>query len=262
MKNQPGLYFIICFLVVLTSCSISMEKRKYRPGYHIEIVKNQPRTITKPVGLPQTDLESTKHDREVQSESTSIEEEPKEIKSKGEIPVLFSKNEMTKREKKKRGMDSCDVIFTVMGERIQARIIEITDDYVHYKRCDDPKGRLFSLKTKMIDNITLRNGELYIPPNRVIVDKEHERKKSQTLFVMSIVSLVVAFISFVFSFFITPFGTLALIFGVLSGIFSFILAMLDIRPGKYAPSYRTKFTWIFYLIVLALVIATMVLVFL
>jgi hypothetical protein len=158
-------------------------------------------------------------------------------------------------------LDSCDVIFTAVGERIEARIIEIGDEYVHYKRCDDPKGRLYSIQTKMIDNITLRNGELFIPKDRIIVDKEKLRKKSQTLFVASIVSVSFALIGFIFSFFIAPFSAISLTLLILSGIFSFVLVLMDVKPGRFVPSYRTKLTWIFYLVVLLLVIVGLVLLF-
>jgi hypothetical protein len=259
MKNATGIYLTVLFLFLLSSCSISMEKRRYRPGYHVEVVQHPSRNLSKPTETNNKDFKTYEITNVPDEKIESVTEfEPT---SNTEHPISVPVKQLKKREKKKLDMDSCDVIFTAVGERIQARIVEITDEYVHYKRCDDPKGRLYSLKTKMIDNITLRNGDLFVPPNRVIVDKEHERKKSQTLFVLSIVSLAVAFVSFVFSFFISPFGTIGFIFAILSGIFSFILVLMDIRPGKYTPSYRTKLTWVFYLIVLALVIATMVLAF-
>lgn len=262
MKNQPFIFLLVLLILLLSSCAISMEKRRYRPGYHVETVslkqssqihrgkemKSEP-TLAE---LPSIENSSTP---EVKNERKEIREMPSNPETKCIEPVI----ELKEREKNKRDGDSCDVIFTAAGKRIQAKVIEITEKYVNYKLCDDPKGRLFSVKTKEIDNITLRNGELFVPKDRVIVDKEALRKKSQTLLVASIIGLSVAFIGFVFSFFIAPFGTLAVVFLILAGIFNFVLLMMNIKPGKYAPSYRTKLTWIFYLLVLLMVIAGLIL---
>jgi hypothetical protein len=156
--------------------------------------------------------------------------------------------------------DSCDVVYLVTGERINAIVIEIGDDYVQYKKCDDLKGRLYTTKTKMINNITLRNGEYFIPKDSVIVDKDKERKKSNTLFIMSIIGISLAGIALLLSFFIGAAAGISFGFSVFDLFFTFVLMLVNIRPSKYAPSYRTKFTWIFTLIAFVLAIAALVVV--
>jgi hypothetical protein len=262
MKNKSLGYFFMLIALLLMSCSISVEKRRYRPGYHVEV--NSPKKMEQANRLEKNQVVKTS-DPSVPMEIVVI---PQRTENKYEVePTPISqketrpKNSSTKLKYVNPLLDSCDVIFTAVGERIEARIIEIGDEYVHYKRCDDPKGRLYSIQTKMIDNITLRNGELFIPKDRVIVDKEKLRKRSQTLFVASIVSVSFALIGFIFSFFIAPFSAISLTLLILSGIFSFVLVLMDVKPGRFVPSYRTKLTWIFYLVVLLLVIVGLVLLF-
>lgn len=191
----------------------------------------------------------------IQTVSDSLSEVPETIIEKVEeinrIPS-YKKNPLE---------DSCDVVYMVTGERINAIVIEIGEDYVHYKKCDDLKGRLFTVKTKHIDNITLRNGEYFIPKDRIVFDKERERKKSQAVFVMSIIAVALAFICFVFSFFISPFSGLALTFGAIDMLFSFILMLINIRPTRFTPSHRTRFAWIFLAIAILLLIVAFIIVF-
>ncbi len=243
MKNQPFIFLLALLLLLLSSCAISMEKRRYRPGYHVETVSLKQSPQKHKASHMETELTLAEFPSMENSSATEVKNEKKEMQempSKPETKCIAPVIELKEREKKKRDADSCDVIFTAAGKRIQANVIEITEKYVNYKLCDDPKGRLFTVKTKEIDNITLRNGELFVPKDRVIVDKEALRKKSNTLLIASVIGLSVAFIGFVFSFFIVPFGTLAVVFLILAGIFNFVLLLMNMKPGKYAPSYRTK----------------------
>src|SRR5688572_27050996 len=175
MKNQPIIFLLALLVLLLSSCAISMEKRRYRPGYHVETVSlnkssqmHRGREMGTEPALAELPCLESSSTPEVKNEKKEILEMPSKPETKCIEPVIGLKE----REKKKRDADSCDVIFTAAGKRIQAKVIEITEKYVNYKLCDDPKGRLFSVKTKEIDNITLRNGELFVPKDRVIVDKE------------------------------------------------------------------------------------------
>src|SRR5688500_10176869 len=38
MKKQISHFFILCLLFSFFSCSMSIEKRRYRPGYHIDVI--------------------------------------------------------------------------------------------------------------------------------------------------------------------------------------------------------------------------------
>lgn len=262
MKNFTTLWLFVFITSLFTSCTMSFQKRRYRPGYHIEVHNNHSKeNISTHSAEPKINLNTNnavlvKHSKEAgvlkrDLDKIEVVEEQKSNPSISQKKV---------RENKKRELDSCDIIFMATGERIQAKVYEITDEFIHYKKCDDPKGRLYTIKSKLVDNITLRNGELYVPPSRIIIDKEKERKKSGVLLGLAIGSLSLAVIAFIFSFFIPPFAGLSFGFSIFNLFFSFILLLLDIRPGRYVPSYRTRLTWIFCLIVLILIIASLVIV--
>lgn len=254
---------LITMFFVMSSCNVHFEKRRYRPGYHVEVVRS-----SKDSKMVETDRSVKTSGNHLVSIKTS--KDPIQI-NKIVLPVNTQKG-LPKKEtvrtklnppnKKIKYQDSCDVLFLSDGERLNVLVIEVGEDYVHYKMCDDPKGRLHTVKTKMIDNITFRNGEYFIPKDRVAVDKDKERAKSNTLFIMAIIAASVALIAFVLSFFIYPLSAVSLSFSIIDLLFTFILMMVNIRPSKYAPSYRTKFTWILTVIAIILIIAALVIVFL
>jgi len=263
MRKNISIVILLGFVGLLTSCSVTFEKRRYRPGYHVEVRKNNQREYQTSLSSPNRIVDKNNLEPvtiKFNEEKPVVKNNFEDIKVSNDETNSSPVNQKSIRENKKRELDSCDVIFTSAGQRIQAKVHEITNEYIHYKRCDDPKGRLYSIKSKLVDNITLGNGELYVPPNRVIVDKEKERKKSEVLMGLSIASLSIGIIAFIFSFFISPFSGLSFGFSIFNLFFSFILLLLDIRPGKFAPSYRTKLTWIFCLIALVLFVAAMVIV--
>ena len=55
---------------------------------------------------------------------------------------------------------SQDVITTKSGEIIQAKIIEVTDDNISYKKYHDQQGATFILKTEKIRTIIWENGDV------------------------------------------------------------------------------------------------------
>jgi hypothetical protein len=78
---------------------------------------------------------------------------------------------------------------------------------------------------------------------------------------MAIVAASIAVVALTLSFFIYPMSVVALAFAVIDLIFSFIVLLIDIRPGKYVPSYLTKFGWILSLLALIICIAAIILCF-
>ena len=55
---------------------------------------------------------------------------------------------------------SQDVITTKTGESIRAKIIEVSDENVLYKRYNDQQGATFILKTEIIKRIAWENGDV------------------------------------------------------------------------------------------------------
>lgn len=91
---------------------------------------------------------------------SAVAEEPEvvspELIASGEIeltPFLFS-------AKKTRGRlaDTCDVIFFRNGEEVSARVIEITEQEVSYRKCGMSDGPLFVSLKKDIFMIKYSNG--------------------------------------------------------------------------------------------------------
>jgi len=118
-----------------------MVKRRYRPGYHMEVSKRVERNVVV------AEKESTpKNISNVERSSQTISD----TSTKSPITIIEKVEEINHIPLNKKNPldDSCDVVYMVTGERINAIVIEIGDDYVHYKKCDDIKGRLYTVKTK------------------------------------------------------------------------------------------------------------------
>jgi hypothetical protein len=241
---------------------MSLVKRRYSPGYHLEVVKHHPRrehpAVNSSVAMNRVENELVPLN--ITRDSIAINKTPVQkvnvLTKQSTFPAKLTKHQHPKTTLQ----DSCDVVYMVTGERINAIVIEIGENYVSYKKCDDLKGRLYTVKTKMINNITLRNGEYFIPKDSIIVDKDKERKKSNTLFIMSIVAISLAAIALLLSFFIGAAAAISFTLSLIDIFFTPILMLINIRPSRFAPSYRTKFTWILCLIALILIIGALIVV--
>jgi hypothetical protein len=130
--------FYLFLVTLLFSCTI--EKRLYRPGYHVEshlFSKNdsERNDSYKPKKLKR------QHDPELQLETKELVNELEVVPS---LAVVAN---------------PCDTIVLKSGEKVVAKIETITEYVVSYKRCDNPDGPLYEEPIRKIDFVTFSNGK-------------------------------------------------------------------------------------------------------
>ena len=135
--------YLITIFAVLLLASCSVKKRTYRDGYYIDWAfkkKNIP-----PPKRTGGDL-------------------PTEIRTSSEI-VLASNGDIQGKDLIQIGsntkflVDTCgDIIFFRSGDQVVAKVVEITEEKIKYKRCDNLDGPSFVVSKANVISIRYVNG--------------------------------------------------------------------------------------------------------
>jgi hypothetical protein len=141
-------------LSILGSCSV--QKRHYRKGYHVAWMqkKSQDKPQLQPAELSEN----------IAGNNTSLPAEKTEIAS--------NENHALNLPLKKTNFsllppDTCnDQMLMKNGDMITARVTEISDEQIKYKRCDNLSGPTYSIGKEKVHSITYSNGikEIIEPP--------------------------------------------------------------------------------------------------
>jgi hypothetical protein len=227
--NLKKINFLLILLIVFSNCTV--KKRSYTKGYYVDWAFHKSKNSAE-----KTVAKHDKVDKLIKKEVVieSAKKEAEEIKQNElETEALaFKTNEPIV---KKRGVykldEPCgDLITLKNGDEINAKVLEITDNAIKYKRCDNLDGPLISVAKSNVFSVKYSNGTKEIiksePSNSVVSSNTNERKKENT---NSILALVFAIL-----------GAVTFIFGILFSIPALILAINAERQIKAAPDAYTK----------------------
>ena len=213
MKKLISSAIILFVIVILQSCSSSnqvsngsfVQKRKYNKGWHTNLnfhknnLQNTQSNVTQtntPIAIqPKTNYSNQfTQDFNINIEDTLVTETVNT-----ELP------QVTKTETPNT---NCDKIYLKNGEEVEANIIEITDDVVKYKKCNNETGPLFSKNLDAIVMIIFKDGSKQIieqkaPKNNQNLQASNETEPEATI------SLIVGILAL----FLWPLGILSIIFG-------------------------------------------------
>lgn len=130
---------------MLASCSV--KKRTYRDGYHIDWA------FQKKANTP---INKTTSDKSTSS-SKKVIIETEYLNASKKLDLVTENFVAT--QKKIVLMDTCgDVITFKSGDQVTARVTEITDDKIKYKRCDNLDGPVFVVNKGTVETIRYANG--------------------------------------------------------------------------------------------------------
>ncbi len=243
--------FLLILVVGLSSCSVSFEKRKYRPGYHMDIVHHRMknRTIQKlnTTGneLPSENVVILKGSQCIPAHDSVDPSDPVITSSSSEPKTRYQDRASFLNEHKVETDPppaECDVIVMINGYQIQALIVEISETEVKYRKCGEPEGPIYYLSLDNVLNILLKNGDTFAPkPNKPI--KEHKpvtKKYISAGFIISIIALSLALIGFMLSFFILPLYTIGFIICIFAALFSATSIIMGFRALRDEKSIKVK----------------------
>jgi hypothetical protein len=250
IQTQKLLSFTgLSFILVFSSCT--MEKRVYMPGYYVDwhnqknnqdkqnivIYKNDKKTEQNKIStnaLLENKTSTPTPTQPINNDNNLLVSTNNII-----IPITshslgFSKKENSHEKYKpfdtktknntKGSTDDCDIIVLLTGEKIKAKVIEIGEERIKYKLCDNQDGPTISINKSDVSLITHPDGteEIITADDPNTLYQNYLNKKTPGL-------TIVGFIASIVSFFVLGFilGTLAIIFGFIS------LAKIKREPNKY-----------------------------
>jgi len=220
-------WVLLLAVVFVTSCTV--QKRKYTEGFythrhtssqkqeHSALKQKAIHKVASPIVSNGT-YKNQEEDISLNGQALNLKPEVSfESKSKFNKPAFAE--------------DSCDIIVLKSGIRIKAKVKEITEEVIKYKKCDFEEGPLYTQSKKDVSEIEYANGTKetvqYDAPqkstNQNFSAEGNERgKKVEALgvvgLVLSIIGLFVA-------------GILLGLSGIVLGIRS--LQKINTQPEKY-----------------------------
>lgn len=135
--------YVVAIFAALLLVSCSVKKRTYRDGYYMDWAFNK--KTKAPVKETKTPVEA---------KETIAVEHVVAVKSNEVVEEIFiskSKNTLL--------MDTCgDIITFRSGDQVTAKVIEISEDKIKYKRCDNLDGPAFVVSKATVASIKYSNG--------------------------------------------------------------------------------------------------------
>ncbi len=176
--------FLVYFLISLSLTTCSYQKRIYRKGYYVEWLSSKSkkdakkvtqRTLSNNVRIPlNTELFKNK---------VFVNDNQTNLLTHSSKKVYYSIN-----RKIKFLNDTCrDKILLKSGDDYFVKVIEVTDNEIKYRRCDNLNGPLYSISKSKVYMIEYANGvkehiiqdDIYIKQN-VGSDKSPDTIKSDS----------------------------------------------------------------------------------
>lgn len=162
MKKTIVLFNIGILLLLIQSCSIT--KRHYLPGYSVEWQKNKvtERTADSDPWAPATGKNNT------DVNSFDDARSPDEMPVSASIDKSESYNNSSKTflklssQKKHKSIEECDVIALKNNEEISAKVLEISQTEIKYKKCDNLNGPTFIIPKSNVAKIKFSNGTIEV----------------------------------------------------------------------------------------------------
>lgn len=165
MKKTIVLFNIGILLLLIQSCSIT--KRHYLPGYSVEWQKNKvtERTADSDPWAPATGKNNT--DVNSFDDARSPDEMPvsasiDKSESYGNSKKIFLKFSEQKKQFPVKPIEECDVIALKNNEEISAKVLEISQTEIKYKKCDNLNGPTFIIPKSNVAKIKFSNGTIEV----------------------------------------------------------------------------------------------------
>lgn len=160
LRMQKILY---CALLIGLLVSCSIKKRSYRNGYYVDWAsghkkkhsndKNSTIVSHKPLKNESIEVEETVTQREevTASYSNNLDFKTNSSQKQKNKTLIFGKNHQQTEE--------CgDEINFRDGSVVKAKVVEVNEDNIKYRKCDNLEGPLFTVKKDNVESIKYKNG--------------------------------------------------------------------------------------------------------
>jgi hypothetical protein len=208
--------FLFSIALLLNSCTV--EKRVHMPGYHIEW-NHSKGNVSQNKSQSEDRITTEEQHQTAFQEDNAAEEQVilKSVQSENNVEPTPQNVTITPEISSTLSSVECDNIILKNGEAINAKVTEITDNEVKYKKCHNLNGPTYSVSKSEVSVIKYVNGtEETFPTDSSNPNKSSSKAKNANAkvegfaiggFIASIIGLFIAGI---------PLGLLAIIFGGIS----------------------------------------------
>lgn len=155
---------VLLILVLASSCSLSLKKRTYRKGYYVSGLFQKNKVAEQKYGVASN---TTKAQSIPLPSKQVVIAEDEALLASAEIKSGFSKdkepgsgfNFLQKKNELFSLRPVCnDSLYFKTGEVVAAKIFEINDESIKYKRCDNVEGPSITVSRNKISKIKYANG--------------------------------------------------------------------------------------------------------
>lgn len=257
-RKTKGIFIIITVLGIFIS-SCTMGKRLYAPTYrkcpynNLHVVNNINKAIIRTEKINNNDNPTPINYNEIGIEENliaSIYNSDIVISNSNNIPKLFAS--ITSN-------DSCDNIILKDGTEISAKVEEISESIIKYRRCDNLSGPLYSISKSKVFMIKYSNG------NKDIFDKEENQNENNKSTNDKTKTEGFGIIGFAIGIFSIPIWLLVtMIVGLVAGILSIVFGAISLsKIHKYPQKYKGRgFGIVSFIVGILLVVFSIILMFL
>lgn len=178
MKNKLIYILLTAFaMVYFSSCSMSIEKRRYRPGYHIDLVKSNQPKIKREMDfnlVKSTELRPLLI--KIVEAKSGIQIPKHEVISNNDIAISRSKKLPYVIKKSNIYDEGCDIVYLKNGKTLQVTSVRVVERKLYYNNCGDNTTKVVPINIKTIKTIRLANGD-EMDPNKDYTNLLKSNKK-------------------------------------------------------------------------------------
>lgn len=215
--------FLFLFAI---SFSCSIQKRVHLKGYHITWNSQQKSVISDKKNAFQADEEMIASQTEELFFETSTEKPLAFLSNSKPVEINHFSTPNTRTiypQKYQQADTTCDQITLKNGEEIDAQVLEISNENVKYKRCDNLEGPTYILEKNKIFMIKYKNGSKDV--FQTLTEKKQlesiQKTPEKPIHPLATLSLILGIVGLIFGLFASLpagiiFGLLALILGIIA----------------------------------------------
>lgn len=147
-----------------------MQKRRYQNGYYVDKQHTKQKSKSTAddvyVGKPETASPTRNSNINKAPQSVEISQPPPPVEAAAPETkeITDSVNLAIQNPVSTETKDSCDVVLMRSGEEIRAKVLEITEGEVKYKKCAMPDGPLYVARKSEVFMLKYTNGSKEVFP--------------------------------------------------------------------------------------------------
>ncbi len=218
----------LAFLFLFGSCTI--EKRRYRTGYHVEWKKKPASQHEQQTAAQQDQYQPPTIEipsvKTVEPELAFSEEELITVSNRDELAFSTDKISAAAVIANAQISEECETLVMTDGRRMVVKVLEINPSEVKYRRCNYADGPIVVVNKSTVHSVEYANGAVDLISNvHVAPQSPPAYQTARRLEVLGLISMIFG-ISGLFVFGLI-FGAVAVILGIIS------LVKFTSRPEAY-----------------------------